>query len=117
MQLLGRRVSIFVLSLLISSSAFGWDYFAYVFDEVEIGETATVEGTLAFVVPFGGGWLATIYTCVEVDGYHQGGPVGVIFKRRPKNWNPGTQVIVTCTFNGTWENGEERFPTFIGDES
>ncbi len=107
-----KKVFLICLLVLITASAFSWDYFGFVYDDVAIGSTHEIEGTVAHVARFNGYWLTIVYTCAEVDGYYQTGEVGYITKKRIVNWNPGTRVVFTAAFNETWERDDTFLPTF-----
>lgn len=106
-----KKVLIILVLLCVAVTSFGWDYFAYYYEEAEIGTQEEVTGTVVAVFPYNQVWVVVVMT-TDMDGaQYYASPVGLLFAERPKGWNLGDTYTVTGAFNGVWDS-DGILPTF-----
>ena len=103
----GRRVSIFVLSLLISSSVFGWDFFGFIYEDIPLGSEYEKTVIVSWVVPVDTYWFVYAFS-----GASDLGLIGIYVGEDRPSWNPGDEVDLKLAYNGTWESNSDYLPTF-----
>ncbi len=107
-----KKVIVICLLLFLAANVYGWDYFAFVYGDVDTGTEHAIDGTVVWVAPLNNMWVAYVNTCADRDGYYATGPIGLLFDDRPVGWNPGTRISVTAVFNATWDREGDALPTF-----
>lgn len=97
-----KKFTLVIVLCILASTAYGLDWYGYLFDEFQVSKEEHIIGSVVDVFPAGQVWAVVAFTSAPVQGYLTASPVALLYAERPIV-NDGDTIEGDFIYNGNWE--------------